>query len=236
MEPDNPLLDEFVLSLARSPSPRVCFVPTAGGDADGYVADFYRAFARLRCRPADLQLFRRTVSDLASFTLAQDVIYVGGGNTASMLGVWRAHDLGDVLRRAWEQGVVLCGLSAGMNCWFAESVTDAFGGGHLVALHDGLALLPGSACPHYDGEELRRPAFQRLVASGELGDGWGADDGAALVFRGEGLAEVVASRPGTGAYRVERDGAGGIIERRVPARYLGAEQVGDRPDDERRQL
>ncbi|HTU87208.1 MAG TPA: peptidase E [Solirubrobacteraceae bacterium] len=222
MEPDNLLLDRFVLSLARSSPPRVCFVPTASGDAEGYVASFYRAFTSLDCRPTDLQLFERTIGDLESFVLAQDVIYVGGGNTASLLAVWRAHGLDRVLRTAWEQGVVLCGLSAGMNCWFEQSVTDSFDLARLAALHDGLGLLPGSACPHYDGEEQRRPTFTGLVASGEMPDGWAADDGAGLVFAGHELAEVVASRPGAGAYRVLRTPGGGVSERPLPARYLGA--------------
>jgi dipeptidase E len=222
MEPENPLLDVFVLSLARSPRPRVCFLPTASGDAEGYSARFYRAFAQLDCRPGDLQLFERTVGDLESYVLEQDVIYVGGGNTASMLAVWRAHGLDHILRRAWAEGVVLCGLSAGMNCWFTESVTDSFGFEQLEPLHDGLGLLPGSACPHYDGEDQRRPAFTRLVAAGELADGWAADDGAALVFAGTELEEVVGSRPHAGAYRVERAAGDGVDERRLPTRYLGA--------------
>jgi dipeptidase E len=126
---DNPRLDRFVLSLARSPHPRVCFVPTAGGDSEGYVASFYRAFAAFDCTPSDLGLFDRSVDDLEAFVLAQDVISVGGGNTASLLAVWRAHGLDAILRRAWEEGVVLAGISAGMNCWFEESVTDSFGTG-----------------------------------------------------------------------------------------------------------
>jgi cyanophycinase-like exopeptidase len=115
MEPENLLLDEFVLTQARTSRPRVCFVPTASGDSDGYVARFYRAFSTLDCRPADLQLFKRSIRDLESFVLMQDVIYVGGGNTANLLAVWRAHGLDRILRRAWQEGVVLCGLSAGMN-------------------------------------------------------------------------------------------------------------------------
>jgi dipeptidase E len=222
MEPDNLLLDRFVLSLARSSPPRVCFLPTASGDADGYTARFYRAFAALDCRPSDLLLFDRTIGELESFVLGQDVIYVGGGNTASMLAVWRAHGLDVILRRAWEQGVVMCGLSAGMNCWFSESVTDSFNRAQLAPLHDGLALLGGSACPHYDGEEQRRPTFRRLVAEGELGDGWAADDGAALVFAGEELIEVVSSRPQAHAYRVERSADGGVSERALAVRYLGS--------------
>jgi dipeptidase E len=220
MEPQNLLLDEFALSLARSAKPRVCFVHTASGDADWYVARFYRAFATLDCRPADLQLFQRTTSDLESFVLAQDVIYVGGGNTANLLAVWRIHGLDHLLRRAWEQGVVLCGVSAGMNCWFEQSVTDSFDRGQLAPLCDGLGLLAGSCCPHYDGEEQRRPTFQRLVGTGELVDGWAADDGAALVFADENLTEVVASLPHASAYRVEKT-HDGVSERRVAARFLG---------------
>jgi peptidase E len=220
MEPDNPLLDRFVLSLAGASPARVCFVPTASGDADGYVARFYRAFAQLGARSADLQLFDRSVEDLEPFVLTQDVMYVGGGNTASLLAVWRAHGLDRILTQAWEEGVVMCGVSAGMNCWFEASVTDSFTPARLAPLHDGLGLLPGSACPHYDGEEQRRPTFRRLVAAGELADGWAADDGAALVFEGTELVEVVASRPGAGAYRVERSLDGGVNERALPARYL----------------
>lgn len=221
MEPENPLLDEFVLSLARTPRPRVCFLPTASGDSDGYVARFYRAFSDLDCEPGDLALFSREVLDLESFVLAQDVIYVGGGNTANLLAVWRVHGLDRLLRRAWDNGTVLCGLSAGMNCWFSASVTDSFGISRLAALHDGLSLLPGSCCPHYDGEEQRRPTYRRLVASGELSPGWAADDGAALVFHGEHLSEVVASRPRAAAYRVERSETEGVSEHRIEARYLG---------------
>ena len=220
MEPENPLLDDYVLSLARSPRPRVCFLPTASGDDQGYVARFYRAFAGRDCRPTDLELFARTVTDLEGFLVGQDVIYVGGGNTASLLAVWRAHGLDRILRRAWDEGVVLCGLSAGMNCWFEQSVTDSFGVAQLAPLHDGLGLLRGSACPHYDGEEQRRPVFTTLVAAGELADGWAADDGAALVFAGGELEEVVASRPNATAYRVKRTGGGGVDERRLPTRYL----------------
>jgi peptidase E len=223
MEPDNPLLDLHVLALARRPTPRVCFLPTASGDSDTYVANFYRAFREHDCRPTDLTLFDRKTADLETFLLEQDVIYVGGGNTANLLAVWRVHGLDGTLRTAWERGTVLCGLSAGMNCWFSASVTDSFHAGHSLPLRDGLGLLAGSACPHYDGEEHRRPAYRRLVAAGELPDGYAADDGAALVFAGTDLEEVVTSRPHAAAYRVTRGGdADGIAETRLPARYLGA--------------
>ncbi|HSK53373.1 MAG TPA: peptidase E [Clostridia bacterium] len=222
MEPDNPLLDDHILDLARAARgrrrPRVCFVPTASGDADSYVARFYAALAR-RCEAAHLGLFSRTVGDLERFLLDQDVIYVGGGNTANMLAVWRVHGVDRILRRAWQEEILLAGLSAGSICWFEGGTTDSFG--PLAALRDGLALLPGSHAPHYDGEEERRPAFHRLVGDGSLPDGIAADDGAGLVFRGTNLVEVVTSRPAARAYRVERGPDGQAIETELPARYLG---------------
>jgi dipeptidase E len=221
MEADTPLLDDFVLSLARRARPRVCFVATASGEPATYVRDFYRAFVPRDCEPSDLALFDRRIPDLHAFVLDQDVVYVGGGNTANMLAIWRVHGLDRVLVEAWHAGVVLCGISAGMNCWFAESVTDSFDLDALAPLKDGLGLIPASACPHYDGEPQRRPTYRRLVATGELGDGWAADEGAALVFAGEALEEVVTERPGLAGYRVERT-ADGVSEERIAARYVGA--------------
>lgn len=221
MEPENPLLDQHILSLAGVPRPKVCFVPTASGDADEYITRFYRAFSSHDCQPADLPLFRRTVGDLESFVLSQDVIYVGGGSTANLLAIWRVHGLDRILWRAWDQGVVLCGLSAGMNCWFERSVTDSFDVGRLQPLHDGMGLLPGNCCPHYDGEAQRRPEFRRLIETDEFDGGWAADDGAALVFHGESLYEVVTSRPGAAAYWVAKSSDGEVVERPLETRYLG---------------
>jgi peptidase E len=215
MEPENPLLDEYVLAFARDPRPRVCFVGTASGDAATYVASFYHAFSRFDCRATDLPLFAREGYDLREHVLAQDVIYVGGGNTANLLAVWRLHGLDAILREALVGGAVLCGISAGMNCWFEASTTDSFGP-QIAPLPDGLGLVPGSACPHYDGEPQRRPAYRALVDGG-FPPGWAADDGAALRFTGEGtFVEAVASRPGARAYRVE-PGA----ETPLPTRVLG---------------
>jgi dipeptidase E len=218
MEPDNPLLDDFILSQANAARPRVCFLPTAAGDADGYIVGFYSAFAS-RAEASHLRLFYRTQVDIETLLLAQDVIYVGGGNTENMLAIWRTHGLDRILREAWEAGIVLAGLSAGSICWFEAGTTDSFGP-NLDVLTDGLGFLAGSHCPHYDGEALRRPTYQGLVAEGRLPAGYAADDGAALVFDGTELREVVASRPEATAYRVEAV-EGVARETRLPARYLG---------------
>jgi peptidase E len=233
MEPDNPLLDDFVLGLTGKRRPKVCFIATASGDSPDYVAKFHAAFGKRRGIASHLPLFRRTETDLRSFLLDQDVIYVGGGNTANLLAVWRAHGVDAILRRAWANGVVLCGVSAGAICWFTSCCTDSYG--PLAALNDGLALLPGSACPHYDSEAQRRPTYHALVRRERLPAGYAADDGAALHFVGRRLAEVVTSRPKAAGYRVEKVGAR-VVETRLPARYLGAAavNVGRRGDAPRR--
>ena len=215
MEPRNPALDDFVLRLTGKRRPRVCFVPTPSGDSENYIAKFEHAF-RQRAVTSHLALFNRNVVDLRRFLLAQDVIYVGGGNTANALAVWRRHGVDVILCEAWRKGVVLAGLSAGMICWFECSVTDSFG--PLAPLNDGLGLLPGSACPHYDGEAKRRPAYHRFVRNG-LPAGYAADDYAALHFVGRHLAEVVASRPNAHAYHVQLV-SGKVVETALPARYL----------------
>ena len=146
MEPRNPRLDRWLLSLTGKRRPRVLFVPTASGDWAGYIARFHRAFAKHACEPSHLQLFDRTVRNLRDFVLRQHIVYVGGGSTANMLAVWRLHGLDAILREAWENGTLLCGVSAGANCWFESSLTDSFGR-PLRPLRDGLALLAGSFCP-----------------------------------------------------------------------------------------
>ncbi len=218
MEPENPLLDDYVLSLTRKKRPRVCFVPTASGDSDGYIARFHSAFPPVRARATHLVLFNRTVRDLRSFVLGQEVIYVGGGNTANLLAVWRLHGLESALSAAWRKGVVMCGISAGALCWFEGGVTDSFG--HpLTALHNGLGFVRGSFCPHYDGERDRRAAYHSLIAAG-LPNGYACDDGAALHFVGRRLVAVVSSRRNAKAYRVQRE-RGGASETPLETRYLG---------------
>src|SRR3954453_9406918 len=159
------LLTAHVVSLATDPRPRVCLVPTASGDSSDGIVAFYRQMSHFDCRPSHLQLFPRTVDDLRGYLLEQDVIWVGGGSTANLLAVWRTHGLDEVLREAYDKGVVLTGSSAGMNCWFEASVTDSFSPNELAGLRDGLGFIRGSACPHYDGEPLRRPTYRRLVAA-----------------------------------------------------------------------
>ena len=219
MEPENLALDRYVLAQARTALPAVTFLPTASGDAESYIAEFYAAFSGLPCRPSHLPLFART-PDLRAFLLAQDVIYVGGGNTKSLLGVWREWGLPEVLREAWDAGVVLAGVSAGAICWFEQGLTDSYAG-ELRPLQS-LGFLEGSCCPHYDGDPMRRPTYHHLLQTGDLLPGLALDDGAAAHFIGDTLHRVVASRPQAAAYRVHcQDGeARGAVTGRISRRAL----------------
>ncbi len=226
MEAGNTLLDDHVLAATGVARPKVCFIPTASGDADHYVVRFYREFAA-RTDASHLSLFRRdrgggaVEGDVESHLLAQDLIYVGGGSVLSLLGAWKAHGVDTILERCWRSGVVLCGLSAGSLCWFDEALTAFHGPPEHVA---GMGLLPWANCVHYDAEPERSEEFRAAIATGELGSGFGADDGAALHFVGTELAEVVTSRPRARGYRV--DGVdGNAVETELPHRYLGAPRI-----------
>jgi dipeptidase E len=218
MESGNPLLDDYVLGLCDAARPRVCFLPSASGDADHYVVRFYRAFPADRCEASHISLFRREQGpeDLRRHLFAQDLIYVGGGSVISLLGVWRAHGIDEILRDAWEAGVVLCGLSAGSLCWFAEAVTGFHGSPRCV---EGLGLLPYSNCVHYQPGSDRRLAYHDLILGG-MRPGYAAEDGAALHFTGTELSRVVASRPEARGYRLDPLGER-VVEMRIEATYLG---------------
>lgn len=213
---DGPL-HQYLLDLTGESRPRVCFLGTAGGDDASYAAAFYGWFAR-RAEATHLGLFDRRIADIRGFLLEQDVIYVGGGNTANMLAVWRTHGVDVALEAAWKAGVILAGPSAGAVCWFEGGTTDSFGP-EIGVLRDGLRFVRGSFCPHYDSESLRRPRFHEFVGAGKLPDGYAADDGVGLLFSGNQLAEVVAAMPESRAFRVERS-RGGVEETSLKPRLL----------------
>jgi dipeptidase E len=205
---DDALLDH-ALSLARGT--RVLYVPTANREDTGAVVFWYD---RLRARGTmtHLNFFPWPPPGLRELTLSQDVILVAGGNTANALAIWRLHGFDEILREAWQEGILLSGWSAGMICWFEHGVTDSFG--PELAPMDCLGFLPGSACPHYDGEARRRPVYTQLVADG-FAPGIAADDDVGVHYVGTQLREVVTSRDGATAYRVTAAG-----EDRLEARLL----------------
>jgi peptidase E len=219
MEAGNPLLDEHALALTGVECPKVCFLPTASGDADHYIVRFYRAFGAGRCQPSHVSLFRRDGSpaDLAGHLLAQDLVYVGGGSLISLLGTWTAHGIDLMLRAAWERGIVMAGLSAGSLCWFDHAITAFHGESKPVK---GLGFLPFSNAVHYDDKPERRLAYRLAIADG-MPAGYGTGDGAALHFVDDRLARVVTSRPTARAYHVAFDG-GDVTETELATHFLGA--------------
>ena len=209
-----PALTRYLLGLARRPRPRVLFLGTASGDGAGYLLTFYQAFAGVDSEPSHLALFDRVIDDIDGLVRSQDVVIVGGGNTANMLAIWRLHGVENALRNAYADGTVLSGWSAGCLCWFEGGVTDSFTP-NLGALRDGLGILSGSACPHYDSQEARRPVFAREIAAG-LPPGIALEDGVAARYDDERLVEVVSARADGRAFFVDGNGERALAVRALP--------------------
>ena len=199
-----PQLIDHVLSFAKRSRPKVLFLPTASGDDETYIKLFRHAFGRRDCELDVLQLFTRTVQDVDALIAEQDVVMVGGGNTANMLAIWRLHGVDRALRAAYDAGTVLTGWSAGCICWYEGGTTDSFTP-ELGPLHDGLGFLKGSASPHYDSEPRRPLVYAREIAAG-LSPGIALDDAVAAIYADERLVEVVSGRAGGRAFSVDRDG------------------------------
>jgi peptidase E len=224
MEPNNPLLDDFVLGLAGAREPRILFLPTAAGDTTAQINAFQARFADRTCVAEHLSLFRLRdcKRPLGEIVLEQDIVYAGGGSMRNMLAIWRAHGLDRLLGEAWRRGIVLVGLSAGAMCWFEGGITRSSGPPAPIA---GLGLLAGSLTVHADGEPERLPAWLASVRDGTLPGGWAVDDGVGLLFRRQRLERVVSSRPGAGAQRVDAI-AGELVRHRIEPELLGDDRQG----------
>jgi dipeptidase E len=223
MEPENLLLDQYIIEQAYNKKPKVCFLPTASGDQQSYIDRFYEAFESLECIPSHLSLFEPNVTDIGEFLLGQDIIYVGGGNTRNMMILWKEWGLDELLLQCYKKGIILAGISAGSICWFEEGLTDPLNG----PLHPikGLGILKGSHCPHYDGENKRKPAYRKHVKEARMKPGYAADDGAAVHFVDEALYKTVSSRRNSSSYRVEvQDNE--IVELKLDGIYLGEKGSG----------
>lgn len=236
MEPGNPLLDDYVLTLTGSREPRILFLPTASGDTTTQINAFYARFGGRGCVASHISLFR--LGDLErpldEIVLEQDIVYVSGGSMRNLLAIWRAHGLDELLTRAWASGTVLAGLSAGAMCWFQGGITCSSGAPEAIG---GLGLLNGSLTVHADGEPERLPVWLASVREGSLPGGWAADDGVGLLFRGDRLERVVSSRPGADAQRVDAL-AGELVRHRLEPELLGEQEPARPPalDDDVQEL
>ena len=217
-DPANEPLQRYLISLTGKTRPEVCFIPTASGENRDHIIAFYHLFNALGCGARHLTFFNPPVADLRSYLLDCDLIWVGGGNTKSMLALWHGWGVDEILREAWARGIVLAGSSAGSICWFEQGITDSIPGA-LTPLPC-LGFLKGSNCPHFDSEPERRPTFHRLLAEGAISPGYAADDRVALVYHGETLARIVTTSPTAHAYHLTRDASGAPVETALPAELL----------------
>jgi peptidase E len=216
-------LTEYAIEMAgvSSRAPRVCYVGTASGDRPDGIAEFYTAALQRGLTPSHLQLFMMpNVDDMRELLLGQDVIWVFGGSVAGLLAMWRLHGVDEIMREAWQAGVVLTGVSAGSICWHLGGTTDSFGP-QLRPVTNGLGFVPFSNGVHYDSEPERRPLFQSLIADGTLPAGYATDDGTGVVYRGTEFAEAVRETPDKSVYWVERSGDGKAVETMLDTRTVG---------------
>ncbi len=220
MEPENHLLDLYVLAAANKAQPKICFLGTASGDAESYIQRFYDCFGKLNCTPTHLSLFKGKTEDLRSFIFQQDIVYVGGGNTRNMLVLWKEWGLDRILIEAYNSGIVMAGISAGAICWFEQTLTDSVPG--RLTLLKGLNLIDAFCIPHFDGEPNRRPETERQIEAGILsGSGWGVDDSAALHFVDGILYKTVSSVETKTAYHYAQTAS---APTRLKSHYLGSER------------
>lgn len=217
MEPENPRLDQYILKQTGKRNPKICFFPHATEDPNRTVVAFFKTFTGLGARPSSLSLFAPHTADMESFVMEQDAIYVGGGNTKSMLALWREWKLDSILKEACSRGVLLSGVSAGANCWFEACTTDSIPG-TLTALPC-LGYLKGSFTPHFDGESQRRPTLHKLLAEGLIAPGYAADDGAAIMLVDGKIHSCVASRPEAKVYHLKTKN-GSVTESPLDTHYL----------------
>ena len=161
--PGDGVIEQYILDQTGKEKPNICFIPTATGDNEAYKVNYYSTFSKLNCNPIHLDFFKRT-PDLEQLVPQQDAIFVGGGNTKSMLAVWKDWNLDKLLKDAYEKGVVMSGVSAGANCWFERAVVDSWE--EDLRVIDCLGFVKGNCCPHYDEEPQRRPAVKKFLEDG----------------------------------------------------------------------
>jgi len=213
------------VELAESAHPRICLLPTASGDMHDQISNFHRSFGERDCHPSSISLFRLGIDrvDVRKHLMAQDVIYAGGGSMVNLIAIWRAHGLDAILREAWEEGILICGQSAGAMCWFEHGITSSSG---EPAPAEGLGLLPGSACVHYLSEPQRRRRFMQEIGAGGMSAGIGMEDQTGALFEGRRMAETIVAREKAAVWRVEPgvNGSGAAREDALDSRRLEDER------------
>lgn len=201
-EKGNLKLEKYILAQTLSESPKICFLPQASHEADEYILKFYDTFFKLGSKPSYVSLFGRVEATWKQHLLSQDIIYVGGGNTKSMIALWKAWDMDKVLLEAYQKGIVLSGISAGAICWFEQGITDSI---WPLGVVEGLGLLEGSFCPHFDSEGERQATYREKLKIKEIMPGIALEDETLVHFVDGKLKCVMKSIEGKKAYKMNID-------------------------------
>lgn len=220
---DNPLLDLYILSAAQKENPTICLLPTASADDPLYIQYFMQTFSSYPCNPKYLEIFCPRIRSIKQFLLDSDIIYVGGGNTKSMLGLWKTWGIDIILKDAYQKGIILAGVSAGFVCWFEQCVTDSIP--RKLTSMSCLGLLKGSGCPHYDNGNSRRDTYHDLLEKGKVQPGYAAEDCVGLHFVDGQLLRAISSQPNTFAYYLYQDATSQVIEEKIIPEFLGNEEI-----------
>ena len=197
--PGQGIIEKYILKQTKKKNPKICFIPTATGDNEAYKVNYYSTFTNLDCCPSHLDFFKRT-PDLNDLILNQDAIFVGGGNTKSMLAVWREWGLDKILKKAYLNGTVMSGVSAGAICWFQNGITDSWASN--LKMMPCLNFIKGTCCPHYDEEPERKPAVKNFLLRNKVKNVYAVDGGAALHIKDEKIFKSIIFKKNKSSYLV----------------------------------
>ena len=207
--PGQGIIEEYILKQTKKKKPNICFIPTATGDNEAYKVNYYATFSKLQCNPTHLDFFKRT-PDLNKLISTQDAIFVGGGNTKSMLAVWKEWRLDKLLKKAYKQGTVMSGVSAGAICWFENGITYSWATD--LKIMPCMNFIKGTCCPHYDEEPQRKPTVKKLILANKVKNIYAMDGGVALHIKNEKNFKSVVFRKDKNSYEVSSK-KGNIIEK-----------------------
>ena len=207
--PGQGIIEEYILKQTKKKKPNICFIPTATGDNEAYKVNYYATFSKLQCNPTHLDFFKRT-PDLNELISTQDAIFVGGGNTKSMLAAWKEWRLDKLLKKAYKQGTVMSGVSAGAICWFENGITDSWAAD--LKIMPCMNFIKGTCCPHYDEEPQRKPAVKKLILANKVKNIFAVDGGVALHIKNEKNFKSIVFRKDKNSYEVSSK-KGNIIEK-----------------------
>ena len=197
--PGQGIIEKYILKQTKKKNPKICFIPTATGDNEAYKVNYYSTFTNLDCCPSHLDFFKRT-PNLNDLILSQDAIFVGGGNTKSMLAVWREWGLDKILKKAYLNGTVMSGVSAGAICWFQNGITDSWASN--LKMMPCLNFIKGTCCPHYDEEPERKPAVKNFLLRNKVKNVYAVDGGAALHIKDEKIFKSIIFKKNKSSYLV----------------------------------